>query len=114
MLDPIVIPTLYFVAVMQLVLSAGVAYYAWRVTKQTGSFRAWTLIIAAFVILTVRNVASLLLTITLPADQVGALIESVGVFTTLLSSMINLAASVILFLGVFGLVKRFENQPKAP
>src|SRR3989454_2957912 len=47
MLDPIVIPTLYFVSVVQLVLQALVFVYAYKVTRITGSFQAWTLIIAA-------------------------------------------------------------------
>ena len=115
MLDPVVIPTLYFIAVFELILQALVFYYAYRVTKVTGSFRAWTLIVAAFAILTVRNVVSLILTLTLPADQVTSLIETVGVTTTILSSAVNVAASVVLFLGMFGLVKRFESQqPKNP
>src|SRR5438876_4707044 len=114
MLDPIVIPTLYFITIFQLILQAAVFYYAYRVTKMTGSFRAWTLIILAFALLTVRNVVSLILTLSLPADQVSSLIESVGVTTTILSSAINVAASIALFLGIFGLVKRFQSHPKAP
>src|SRR3989454_10056157 len=47
MLDPFVIPTLYFVSVVQLVLQALVFVYAYKVTRITGSFQAWTLIIAA-------------------------------------------------------------------
>ena len=113
MLDPIVIPTLYFITVFQLILQAAVFYYAYRVTKLTGSFKAWTLIIAAFALLTVRNAVSLVLTLQLPADQIATLIDSVGVTTTILSSAINLAASIALFMGMFGLVKRFESQPKA-
>ncbi|OLE91369.1 MAG: hypothetical protein AUF79_04965 [Crenarchaeota archaeon 13_1_20CM_2_51_8] len=113
MLDPIVIPTLYFVSVVQLVLQALVFVYAYKVTRITGSFQAWTLIIAAFAILTVRNVVSLLLTLTLPAEQVGTLIESVGVTTTIVSSIVNLAAGVALFLGFFGLAQRFQNQAKS-
>ncbi len=114
MLDPVVIPTLYFISVFQLVLQAGVVLYAYRVTKLTGSFRAWTLIIAAFTLLTIRNVVSLFLTLSLPADQLSSLIESIGVVTLILSSAVNIAAGVALFLGMFGLVKRFENQSKAP
>lgn len=114
MLDPLVIPTLYFAAVVQLILTAAVAYYAFRVTKLTGSFRAWTLIISAFVLLTVRNVLSLALTLTLPANQLGALIESIGLATTITSQLVDILANVALFLGMFGLVKRFENQPKPP
>ena len=112
MLDPIVIPTLYFVSVVQLVLQALVFVYAYKVTRITGSFQAWTLIIAAFAILTIRSVVSLFMTLSLPADQVGTLIESVGVTTTLISSIVNLAAGVALFLGFFGLAKRFQNQAK--
>jgi hypothetical protein len=92
MLDPVVIPTLYFITVFQLILQAGVTFYAYRVTKLTGSFRAWTLIMAAFTILTVRNVVSLLLSLSLPADQVASLIESVGVVTIIASSAINVVA----------------------
>ncbi len=114
MLDPIVIPTLYFISVFQLVLQAGVTFYAYRVTKLTGSFRAWTLIIAAFTLLTIRSVVSLVLSLSLPADQLTALIDSIGVVTIILSSAVNIVAGVALFLGMFGLVKRFENQSKAP
>ena len=114
MLDPVVIPTLYFITVFQLILQAGVTFYAYRVTKLTGSFRAWTLIIAAFTLLTVRNVVSLVLSLSLPADQVASLIESVGVVTIIASSAINVVAGVALFFGMFGLVKRFEHQSKAP
>jgi len=114
MLDPVVIPTLYFFSVVQLVLEAGVVYYALRVTKITGSFRAWTMIIAAFIILTVRNVISLFLTLSLPADQLGSLIDSIGVTTTIVTQVVNVAAVVILFVGFFSLVKRFETQTKPP
>lgn len=112
MVDPVVIPTLYFAAVLQVILTAAVAYYALRVTRLTGSFRAWTLIISAFALLTVRNVISLALTLTLPADQLGALIDSIGSTATIASQLVNVTATVALFLGMFGLVKRFESQSK--
>ncbi len=112
MLDPIIIPTLYFISVFQLILQAGVVFYAYRVTKLTGSFRAWTLIIAAFTLLTIRNVVSLFLSLSLPSDQIATLIDSIGVVSLILSSAVNIASGMALFLGMFGLVKRFENQPK--
>lgn len=112
MLDPLVIPTLYFVAVVQLILQAGVFFYAYRVTRITGSFKAWTLIIAAFAILTIQNAVGIILELTLPSSQIGTLIESVGVLTTFVSLSINLTASAALFLGFFGLFKRFQAQPK--
>src|SRR5437773_4062701 len=99
MVDTVVISTLYFISVFELILQAGVFFYAYRVTKLTGSFRAWTLIIAAFALLTVRNVVSLLFELMLPTDQISTLIESVGVTTTILSSAVNPVAGVALFLG---------------
>jgi len=56
---------------------------------------------------------SLFMTLSLPADQVSTLIESVGVTTTILSSIVNLAAGIALFLGFFGLAKRFQAQAKS-
>jgi hypothetical protein len=114
MADIVVISTLYFISVFQLILQAGVLYYAYRVTRLTGSFRAWTLIIAAFTLLTVQNVVGLFYTILLPADQLTALINSIGMVTLIVSSAVNMAAGVALFLGMFGLAKRFEKQSKAP
>ncbi|HZD12444.1 MAG TPA: hypothetical protein VE177_02870 [Candidatus Binatus sp.] len=112
MIDPIVIPTLYFLSALQLVFQALVFVYAYKVTRVTGSFRAWTLIIAAFAVLTVRNVVSLFLTLSLPPDQISSLIESVGLTTTILSTVVNLVAGVALFLGFFGLAQRFQSQSK--
>ena len=66
MLDPIVLPTLYF-AVLELIFEAGVVFYAYEVQRITGSFRAWTLIIAAFSLLTIQSVVGLALTLS-PAN----------------------------------------------
>src|SRR3989442_5591635 len=97
MVDTVVISTLYFISVFQLILQAGVVFYAYRVTKLTGSFRAWTMIIIAFTILTIRNVVSLFLSLSLPADQLASLIDSVGVVTIISSSAVNVAAGVAPF-----------------
>ena len=111
-LDPFILPTLYFITVVELVFQIGVVFYAYKVSRITGSFRAWTLIIAAWTIVTVQSVIGLVLTLTLPADQLGSLISTIGETTTILSSMVNVAAGLLLFLGVFGLAKRFQNQAK--
>ena len=114
MLDPVILPTLYFIAVVELIFQVGVVVYAYKVSRITGSFRAWTLIIIAFSILTVQSLTGLVLTLTLPADQIANLISSVGEIPTILSSAVAAIAGAILFFGVFGLAKRFENQAKPP
>jgi len=112
MLDPIVLPTLYFIAVLELIFQAGVVFYAYKVTRITGSFRAWTMIIAAFSLLTIQSIVGLVLTLSLPTDQITSLISSVGETTTILSSTVTAIAGALLFLGVFGLAKRFESRAK--
>lgn len=114
MLDPVVMPTLYFISVLELILQGMVFFYAYRISKITGSFRAWTMIIIAFAVLTIQNLTSLLLTLTLPGDQIAGLIQSVGLTTIIISSAVNVTSAVLLFLGFFGLVKRFQNPPKSP
>ena len=112
MLDPVVLPTLYFMAVLELIFQAGVVFYAYKVTRITGSFRAWTMIIVAFSLLTIQSVVGLVLTLSLPTDQLANLISSVGEISTILSSTVTAIAGALLFIGVFGLAKRFESQAK--
>ena len=111
-IDPLILPTLYFITVVELIFQIGVVFYAYKVSRITGSFRAWTMIIAAWTLVTIQSIMGLILTLTLPADQLGNLINTIGETTTILSSTVNVAAGLLLFLGVFGLAKRFQNQAK--
>src|SRR3989475_10333769 len=101
-LDPIVLPTLYFIAVLELIFQAGVVFYALKVTRITGSFRAWTLIIVAFSLLTIQSVVGLVLTLSLPTDRIASLISSAGENTTDLRSIVQGGAGGLLFPGGFG------------
>ncbi len=113
MADPVVLPTLYFIAVVEVVLQALIFLYAYRVSRITGSFRAWTLIVVGFAILAIQNVVGLVTTLTLPSAEINALIDSTGAATIILSTSVNLAAAFVLFFGFYGLVKKFQNQPKS-
>ena len=113
MTDPVLV-ALYALTAVQLVFQAGVFVYAYRVSRITGSFRAWTMIIASFALLTVGNIVSLVLSLSLPSDQLSSLLQSIGPTTILFSSAVNLFAGAALFFGFFGLVKRFQTSPKGP
>src|SRR5712691_9078642 len=108
-LDPIVLPTLYFIVVLELFFQAGVVFYAYKVTRITGSFCAWTWIIEAFSLLTIQNGVGLALTLSLPADQIANLISSVGATTTILSSLVTAIAGALLFFGFFGSCKTIRK-----
>src|SRR5437879_8812144 len=96
-LDPIVLPTLYFIAVLELIFQAGVVFYAYKVTRITGSFRAWTMIIVAFSLLTIQSVVGLVMTLSLTTDRIVNLISSVVETNNILSSMVIAVAEVLLF-----------------
>src|SRR3989442_4895059 len=76
-LDPIVLPTLYFMAVLELIFQAGAVFYAYKVTRITGSVPAWTMIIVALSLLTNPNVVGLGLTLSVATDPICKLIRSV-------------------------------------
>jgi len=70
------------------------------------------MIIAAFSLLTIQSVVGLALTLSLPTDQIASLVSSVGETATILRSTVTAIVGALLFLGVFGLAKRFESQAK--
>src|SRR5437879_12482563 len=72
-LDPIVLPTLYFIAVLELIVQAGVVFYAFKVTRITSSFRACTLIIVA--------VSLLMIQIVVRSDTACSLLTDIKVTT---------------------------------
>ena len=112
--DTVLITGLYLVVVLEVVVQAGAVYFAYRLTKLTGSFRAWTLIIAAFVLTTGSSVLGLILLLAINPDQIVSLVQSIGLATTILSDTVNITAAFLLFLGMFDLVRRFQRSAKKP
>lgn len=110
MVDVVIISLLLLSSLVQLGATLGAVYFAYRITRIIGTFRAWTLVISAFVLLTLRNVSSLLLTLSLPPEQLASILEAIGPTGLWPSQLINIGASVLLLVGMYGLVKTFERQ----
>src|SRR5713226_970153 len=108
MSDIVIITSLYLVIALELGAQAGAVYFAYRLTRLTGSFRAWTLIITAFILTTAASVMGLLFLVASSPDQITSLIQSVGFGTVILSDGVSITAAFLLFFGIFDLVKRFE------
>ncbi len=107
--------TIYLLAVptvIQLILSLGAVYYAYRITGLLGSFLAWTMIIVAFLLLTLERVSSLALTFLLPPESLAPLLTAISPSTLLFTDIVNVGASLLLLLGVRGLYKTFQRQSK--
>lgn len=99
------------IAVVQLVLQVGNVFNAYRLTRLTGSFRAWTLIILAFTLTTGSSLFSLFIIISNP-DLISTLFQQFSVPTLVVSYGISIATSLLLFFGIFDLLRRFQHAGK--
>ncbi len=111
MADATILTAIWMIAVIQLSLQAGIVLYAYRLTRLTGSFRAWTMIIVAFILTTMSSLFSVFLLIVNP-DLISGIIQSISTPTLVFSYSVSIATSVLFFFGVFDLVRRFKLTAK--
>jgi hypothetical protein len=113
MTDVVVLTSLWAIVALQLALQAGIVLNAYRLTKLTGRFRAWTMIILSFLLATVSSLFGVVYLITSP-DTIANLISSINVPTLILSYGISITTSLLLFFGIFDLVRRFKSAASNP
>jgi hypothetical protein len=113
MADVTLLTGMWIVAVLQLALEAGIVLYAYRLTKLTGSFRAWTMIILAFILTTASSFFGIILLLLNP-DLIAGLVQSISLPTLIVSYAVSIATSLLFFFGVFDLVRRFKLAAKKP
>jgi hypothetical protein len=113
MADATVLTAIWMIAVLQLGLEAGIVLYAYRLTRLTGSFRAWTMIIIAFTLNTASSLFGVFLLLVNP-DLIVGLVQSIGTPTLVLSYTISITTSLLFFFGIFDLVRRFKLAAKKP
>ncbi len=92
---------------VQIVVQLVAVYLAYRLTRITGAFRAWYMVILALILMTVRRVTALMI-------QTGWIPALTGSLAFIDQILLPLAISVLLVLALFGLVRLFENQSKTP
>ena len=113
MVDVTILTGMWIIAVLQLILEAGIVLYAYRLTRLTGSFRAWTMIIMAFVLTTTSSIFGVILLLINP-DLIAGLVQSISLPTLIVSYAISITTSLLFFFGVFDLVRRFKLMAKKP
>jgi hypothetical protein len=113
MVDSTVLTAIWAIAALQLSLQAGNVVNAYRLTRLTGSFRAWTMIILAFTLTTGSSLFGQFVLIDNP-DLINGLLSSIPIQTLVVSYTISITTSILLFLGIFDLVRRFQHAAKTP
>ncbi len=91
--------------VLQIAIQLGAVYLAYRLTKLTGAFVAWSLVIFALILMTVRRITASMIQLNL----IPGLSGSIQVIDTI---ALPLAISILLFAAIYLLVKTFERQMK--
>ena len=99
------------VAVLEMALYAGAVFFAYRLTKLTGSFRSWTMIIAALLLTTISGLSGLFVVLTSP-DAITALVQSIGTPWIMISYAMSISTCLLYFFGTHGLVKNFQQVTK--
>jgi hypothetical protein len=92
---------------VQIVVQLVAVYLAYRLTRITGAFRAWYLIILALVLMTVRRVTALMI----ETGWIPALAGSLAFIDRIL---LPLAISVLLAVAMFELVRMFKSHSTKP
>jgi hypothetical protein len=88
----------------------GAVYYAVRLSKITGLFRGWILLIAALIVISFSGLISLVEYVFLfPASQLEALLSQLGTITFFTLSAIVMSATVLLFLSMVELFRTFKK-----
>src|SRR2546427_12062623 len=113
MADATLLTGMWIVAVLQLGLEAGIVLYAYRLTRLTGSFRAWTMIILAFILTTASGVFGIFLLLVNP-DLITGLVQSISITTLVVRYAVSIGTSLLFLFGDFDLVRRFELAAEKP
>lgn len=89
--------------IIQIIIQLIALILAYRLTRITGGFLAWWLIIAALVLMTVRRITAFIIEIGATSGLVGsvAFVDRIG---------LPLLISILLALAMFDLVKKFRHQ----
>lgn len=95
---------------INIILDVGAAYYAYKLTKVTGGFRAWWLIIGFTILFVVTSFTSVSYGILASAAQ-GTSTTTAGdlVSGAYLNVLLNLLMSVLLFTAMFELHRTFKR-----
>ena len=103
----------YIFGVLESLLYLGAAIYAYRLTKLTGAFGAWILLITSLIILASHSVSSLVTSATqVPFGQLVSSTDSVSPASFLLSNGSDLLLSALLFSAMYLLHGRFRQLSK--
>ncbi|MCS4537474.1 MAG: hypothetical protein HYY67_01270 [Thaumarchaeota archaeon] len=90
-------------AFLQIIIQLGAVYFAYRLTKITGTFRAWLMVIFALVLMTVRRITALMI-------EIGSLPAFAGTTAFIDRIVLPLAISVLLLLAMYDLTRTFRRQ----
>lgn len=105
-----IVAVVYSYTFLELAFDVLAVIYAYRLTKLTGAFRGWVLMILAVVLITVQGTSSVLsLLIFFPEAELEALIASIGTGVLVEGAVVGVGVSLCLFGAMFELYRTFKR-----
>jgi len=107
--DSVTLFTYFYIATVS-VFGFGALFFALRLTRITGLFRGWVLIIVASAFIMLQAIVAFVeLVVFLPESKLAMVIELAGVpFFTFTS--FGIATSIVLFSAMYDLFRAFKRQ----
>lgn len=85
-------------------------YFAYQITRLTGTFWAWSLLIVAFGLFALRDFTSVVSIFEQPVDQLSALTDQFTLTSVWPGTIVNEAAYLSLMVATFGLNRIFTRK----
>jgi hypothetical protein len=105
-----IIDFVYAYVIAYVALDVGAVYYALKLSKITGLFRGWLLMIAALILISISGLISLVeYVLVFPVTQLEAIVSQLGIISFLASSGIGISATILMFLSMFELFRTFKK-----
>ena len=100
----------YGIAALQLLLVMLATYYAYRIGRLIGSFRAWSLLILSFVLTLGQNLLGLSTLIQMPEDKIVALFNQSSSTVIWTGQILSMLPSILLTISMYGLHQIFKKK----
>lgn len=91
--------------IIQILVQLVALYLAFKLTRITGGFLAWWLIISALVLMTLRRITALMI-------ELGEIPAFAGLLSFIDRILLPFLISILLVLAMYDLVKRFQAQSR--
>jgi hypothetical protein len=111
-LDPTLVAIIILSWFLNIILDIAAAWYCYRMTRITGGFRAWWLLIIFTILFAVSSFTSAGYTVVSSSFQASANVSAAATSAALFGIGLQVILSILLFVSMFELYKILKSNQK--